>query len=134
MFHSLTTRLIVWSLALTGAVYLTTIGLTNREGRRTAIAAAEREAHNGTEAIARAVEDVLDVVEASTAALARTVSELHPAPDALGRLVDGFSADHRETVARYTVILAGNDATAPAWYQDARARDDARMERTVPGP
>ena len=102
---------------------MTTIGLTNREGRRTAIAAAEREAHNGTEAIARAVEDVLDVVEASTAALARTVSELHPTPDALSRLVDGFSVDHRGTVARYMVILAGSDATAPAWYQDTRARN-----------
>ncbi len=133
MFHSLTTRLIVWSLALTGAVYLTTIGLTNREGRRTAIAAAEREAHNSTEAIARAVEDVLDVVEASAAGLARTVSELHPTPDALSRLVDGFSVDHRGTVARYMVILAGSDATAPAWYPGYARPQRARMERTVPG-
>lgn len=123
VLHSLTTRLIVWSLALTGAVYVTTIGLTNREGRRSAIAAAEREAHNDTEAIARAVEDVLNVIEARTAALARTVSELQPSPDALSRLVNRFTLDQSETVARYTVIRAGNDATAPAWYQDVRARD-----------
>ena len=125
MFRSLTTRLIVWSLVLTGAVYVTTIGLSNREGRRTAIAEAEREAHNATESAARAVEDVLDTVEASTAALATTVSELHPAPDALGRLVDRFSADHRERVARYAVILPGHDETAPAWYRDARDRGTA---------
>ena len=125
MFHSLTTRLIVWTLVLTGAVYVTTIGLSNREGRRTAIAQAEREAHNATEAAARAAEDVLDTVEASTAALARSVSELHPAPDALGRLVDRFSSDHRETVAQYAVILPGHDEAAPAWYRDTRDRDTA---------
>jgi sigma-B regulation protein RsbU (phosphoserine phosphatase) len=123
VFNSLTTRLIVWSLALTGMVFVTTIGLSNREGRRTAIAAAEREAHNSTEAAARSVEDILDTVEASTAALARTVSELHPDSDALGRLVNRFSADHRDTVARYAAILAGNDLAAPAWYRDVRDRD-----------
>jgi phosphoserine phosphatase RsbU/P len=123
VFDSLATRLIAWTLALTGAVFVTTIGLSNLEGRQAAIAAAEREAHNSTEAVARDVEDILDAVEASTAALARTVSELRPGPDALGRLVNRFSADQREKVLRYSVMMTGSDPAAPAWYQEARDRD-----------
>ena len=123
MFKSLTTRLIVWSLAVTGAVFVTTIALSNLAGRQAAIAAAEREAHNSAEAAAREVEDVLDTVEASTAALARAVSELRPDPDALARLVSRFSADHPDTVAGYAVFMVGDDRAAPAWYRDVRDRD-----------
>jgi len=127
MFRSLTTRLIVWSLALTGLVYVTAISLSNREGRRTAIAAAEREANDDTDAAAFAVEDVLHAAEESAAGLARAVSELHPEPDALARLVRRFSLDNQDTIARYAVILASEaDATAPAWYREA-------MERGAPG-
>jgi sigma-B regulation protein RsbU (phosphoserine phosphatase) len=123
MFRSLTTRLIVWSLALTGVVYMTVIGLSNRVGRATAIAAAEREANNDTDAAVFAVEDVLDTVEESTAALARAVSELQPAPDALQRMVQRFSADKADTVARYTVLLGDEDGRPlPDWYRDARER------------
>src|SRR5215510_6976808 len=95
MFRSLTTRLIVWSLALTGFVYVTTIGLSNREGRRTAMEAAEREAANDTDAAAFGVEDVLDVAEESAAALARSISELQPSRDVIDRLVRRFSADNK---------------------------------------
>lgn len=124
MFHSLTTRLIVWSLVLTGAVYVTTIGLSNREGRRTAIAAAEREAADDTDAAGFAVEDVLDAAEESAASLARAVSELQPAPDVVERLVRRFSADNQASAARYAVILEGDRGEPrPAWYGDARERD-----------
>lgn len=123
MFRSLTTRLIVWSLVLTGAVYVIVIGLSNRAGRRTAIAAAEREAYNDTEAAARAVDDVLHTVEESVAALERALSELQPTSDVAERLVRRFSTDNRAIVARYAVVFAGDaDTTAPAWYRDTRER------------
>jgi len=121
MFHSVTTRLISWSLALTGVVYVTTIGLSNREGRRTAIAAAEREAADDTDAAGFAVEDVLHAAEESAASLARAVSELQPAHDLVERLIRRFSSDN-ETAARYTVIFEGDRDAAPAWYRDARER------------
>ena len=124
MLHSLTTRLIIWSLVITGVVYVTATGLSNRAGRRAAIAAAEREANDETDAAALAVEGVLHTAEESAAALARAVSELQPMPAAIERLVHRFSAENRDSVARYTVILAGDaDAVKPPWYTDAQDRD-----------
>ena len=94
MFRSLTTRFIFWSLVLTGGVYLVTIGLSNRAGRAAAIAAAEREANNDTDASVAAVEDVLDTVEESAAALARAVSALQLRPADVDQLVQRFTADN----------------------------------------
>jgi sigma-B regulation protein RsbU (phosphoserine phosphatase) len=123
MFRSITTRLIVWTLLLTGAVYILTIGLSNRFGRATAIAAAEREANNDTDAAVFAVDDVLDMVEESTASLARTVSELQLSREQIDRIVGRFSSDKRDIVARYDVIRAvDGDSEAPAWYQETRQR------------
>jgi len=126
MFHSLTARLIAWSLVLTGLVYLTTIGLSNREGRRAAMAAAEREATDDTDAAGFAVEDVLDAVEASTAAVARAVSELQPEREGIDRLLQRLGADDKESRARYTVILEdAGVGNPPAWYQAARERNSS---------
>lgn len=123
MFRSLTARLIAWSLLLTGAVFVTTIGLSNREGRRAAIAAAGREATDDTDAAGLAVEDTLDAVEASTAALARAVSELQPAPEGIDRLLRRLAADNQESGARFTVMLeADGKSNRPSWYEDARER------------
>jgi sigma-B regulation protein RsbU (phosphoserine phosphatase) len=123
MLHSLTTRLIIWSLVITGVVYVTATSLSNRAGRRAAIAAAEREANNETDTAALAVEDVLHTAEESAAALARAVSELQPMPDAIERLVRRFSAENRDRVARYTVILASDaEVVKPPWYTDAQDR------------
>jgi hypothetical protein len=46
-------------LSFTGVVYVTAISLSNRAGRRAAIAAAEREANEETDGAVLAVEDVL---------------------------------------------------------------------------
>ena len=123
MFHSLTTRLIFWILAVTGVVFIVTIGLSNRAGRSTAIEAAEREATNDTDAAVLAVEDVLDAAEESVAALARSVSELQPSASGTEQLVQRFSTDTRGTVARYVVIRSGDgDTRKPAWFGDATQR------------
>ena len=122
MFRSLTTRLIGWSLLLTGLVFLTTIGLSNRAGRATAIAAAEREANDDTDAAMFAVEDVLHATEESAAGLARAVGELQPDSDGIERLVGRFSVEETD-VARYAVILANQANTeTPAWFADTRDR------------
>ena len=124
MFRSLTTRLFVWSLALSGAVYVTTIGLSNREGRRTAMASAEREATDDTDAAGFAVEDVLDVAEESAAGLARSVSELQPSREVIDRLVQRFAAENK-AVARYAVALDSNgDGNSHDWYRNARERNE----------
>jgi len=126
MFRSLTTRFIFWSLVLTGAVYLVTIGLSNRAGRAAAIAAAEREANNDTDASVAAVDDVLDTVQESAAALARAVSALQLKPADVDQLVRRFAADKADTVARYAVIREGDAGeNVPGWYRDARQRGTA---------
>jgi len=122
MFNSLTTRLIAWSLIVTGVVFVTTIGLSNYQGRQTAISAAEREAANDTDAAGFAVEDVLDAAEESAASLARTVSALQPSRENIERLVHRFSEDNKATAAQYLVILEGDDADPPAWYVETRDR------------
>ncbi|MDH4065434.1 MAG: SpoIIE family protein phosphatase [Acidobacteriota bacterium] len=123
MFHSVTTRLIAWSLLLTGGVYLTTIGLSNRTGRRAAIAAAEREAAGDTDAAALEVEGTLSEVEESVAALARAVAELRPEPTALIGLVQRFTDDHRDMIDRYDVHLAdAAPAAPPPWYRETLQR------------
>src|SRR3954471_22524704 len=118
MFRSLTTRFIFWSLVLTGGVYLITIGLSNRAGRQAAFAAAEREANNDTEASVAAVEDVLDTVDESVAALARAVSALQLPQADVDHLVQRFTAENENKVARYTVLRETDAAAgdnAPAW-------------------
>ncbi|MDH4066175.1 MAG: PDC sensor domain-containing protein, partial [Acidobacteriota bacterium] len=123
MAHSLTTRLIVWSLLLTGVVYVTTIGLSNRAGRAAAIAAAGREATNDSDAAALEVEGVLSEVEESVAALARTVAELRLGQADLDGLVRRFAADNREMVDRYEVYLGDAErADTPRWYAETLQR------------
>lgn len=127
MFGRLTTRLIAWSLVLSGAVYITTIGLSNRAGRRAAIAAAEREASNATDAAVREVEGALQTVEESVAALARTVSELQPNAEQTARLLARFAADQNDRVSKYDVVLTtAEPASAPTWYRQT-------VERGTPG-
>ena len=124
MFGRLTTRLIGWSLVVSGAVYIATIGLSNRAGRRAAIAAAEREASYATDAAAREVEGALQTVEESVAALGRAVSELRPDAAARQRLLARFAADQGERVVKYDVILTtDNTVEAPPWYQQTVNRD-----------
>ena len=124
MFRSLTARLIVWILALAGAVYVATIGFSNLAGRRSAMAAAEREAANATVATGRRVEAVLQTVEERVHALALTVSTLEPSRDALDRLVGRFAADTRSQATGYAVAQP-NVMPAPRWYGEAVARDAA---------
>jgi sigma-B regulation protein RsbU (phosphoserine phosphatase) len=124
MFKSLTTRLIVWVLALAGAVYLVTIGWSNFAGRQSAMAAAEREATNATEAAGRRVEDVLHTVEESTRALARAISTLNPGPADVDRLVRTFADQNHSTVASYAIVLP-TTAMPPAWYAEAFNRNTA---------
>src|SRR3954452_21488240 len=126
MFRSLTTRFIFWSLVLTGIVYLVNIGLSNRTGGAAAIAAAEREANNDTDAAVAAVDDVLDTAQESAAALARTVSALQLRSADVDRLVGRFIADNGGTVARYAVLLERDaQGGSPAWYREARQRNTA---------
>ena len=126
MFGRLTTRLIGWSLVLSGAVYVITIGLSNRAGRRAAFAAAEREASNATDAAALEVEGALQTVEESVAALARAVSELRPDAEATNRLLARFAADQGDRVIKFEVILPTDKTTAaPPWYPETVTRGTA---------
>jgi sigma-B regulation protein RsbU (phosphoserine phosphatase) len=77
-FRSLTTRFIVWTLVSVGAVYVATVVVSNGLARRQAIAAAEREAVNVTEAAVGHVDDVLHSIEERTLALGDAVSVVRP--------------------------------------------------------
>jgi sigma-B regulation protein RsbU (phosphoserine phosphatase) len=89
-FRSLTTRLIVWTLLSVGAVYLATVFVSNALARRMAIAAAEREAVNETEAAVGHVDDVLHSIEERALALGDALSVLAPRGDEADRLLRRF--------------------------------------------
>jgi sigma-B regulation protein RsbU (phosphoserine phosphatase) len=89
-FRSLTTRLIAWTLVAVGAVYVATVFISNGLARSQAIAAAEREAANETDAAVGHVDDVLHSIEERTLALGAAHSVLHPGEDDSDRLLRGF--------------------------------------------
>jgi len=93
-FRSLTTRLIVWTLLAVGAVYAVAVVVSNSLSRRMALAAAEREAVNETEAAVGRVRDVLHAVEERTRVLADVLERLDPGEAALGRLLADFVLGH----------------------------------------
>jgi len=95
-FRSLTRRLIVWTLLLTGTVYLMSVAVSNAVARRLAIEAAEREAVNEVDAAANQVEDLLHSVEQRTLALGDALSVLDPSPTTAERLLRAFVEGNRD--------------------------------------
>jgi len=95
-FHSLTTRLIVWTLLAVGAVYALTVVVSDTLSRRMALAAAEREAVNETDDAVGRVQDVLHVVEGRTRVLADVLETLDLPDDELGGLLERFVLGHPE--------------------------------------
>ena len=89
-FRSLTTRLIVWTLASVGAVYVATVVVSNALARREALAAAAREAQNETDAAASRIQDVLHAVEEQTRILAKALEALSPDEAGIDRLLRLF--------------------------------------------
>jgi sigma-B regulation protein RsbU (phosphoserine phosphatase) len=89
-FRSLTARLIVWTLLAVGAVYVVTVVVSNSLGRQMALAAAEREAVNETDALAGRVQDLLHAVEERTLVLAKAMETLEPDAKGLDRLLRRF--------------------------------------------
>ena len=95
-FRSLTTRLIVWTLLAVGGIYAATVVVSNALQRRMALAAAEREAVNETDAAVSHVEDALHAVEERTLVLANVVETLEPGAEDLDRLLRVFVPGHPE--------------------------------------
>lgn len=95
-FRSLTTRLIVWILLAVGGIYAVTVAVSNTLARRMALAAAEREAVNETDAAVSRVEDVLHAVQERTLVLADVVETLEPGGEDLDRLLRVFVPGHPE--------------------------------------
>lgn len=127
-FRSLTTRLIVWTLLAVGGVYLVAVTVSNAIARRMAIAAAEREAVNETEAAVSRVEDVLHSVEERTLALGEALSVLGSrdaeADPLLRRFVRGNSDLHGAAIA----WAPGSAGERRALYYHWAADGESRLE------
>jgi phosphoserine phosphatase RsbU/P len=123
-FRSLTTRLIVWTLVAVGAVYVATVFVSNGLARRMAIAAAEREAVNVTEAAVGHVDDVLHSIEERTRTLGDALSVFHPNEGEADQLLLRFVLGNRD--------LHGG---AVAWAPGSRGEHRALYYHRVPdGP
>ncbi len=112
-FRSLTTRLIVWTLLAVGGIYAATVVVSNGLQRRMALAAAEREAVNETDAAVSHVEDALHAVEERTLVLANVVETLEPGAEDLDRLLRVFVPRHPEVYWYTEPIRTGE----PGWSE-----------------
>jgi len=132
-FRSLTTRLIVWTLLAVGGVYVVTMVVSNSLSRRMALAAAEREAENETEAAANRIEDVLHAVEEQTPILAEALEALDPDAAGMDRLLRRFVLSNPEV---FGAAIAFEPGAMPgraghfALYYHRRADDPAVLAST----
>ena len=112
-FRSLTTRLIFWTLLAVGGVYLVAVTVSNAIARRMAIAAAEREAVNETEAAVSRIEDLLHSVEERTLALGEALSVLGPRDGDVDRLLRRFVEGNRDLYGAAIAWMPGAARGAP---------------------
>ena len=127
-FRSLTTRLIVWTLVSTGAVYVATVAFSNALARRLAIEAAEREAVNETEAAASRVEDLLHSIEERTLALGEALSVLDPQPKDADRLLRAFVVGNRDLYGAAIAWRPGPSGEHRALYYHWQAEGETALE------
>jgi len=117
-FKSLTTRMIVWVLLASGVVFLTTVALSSRLSRTTAIRAAEQEALNAADAARNRVLAVLGSVERSTELLGASLETLHP--------------DRLSLVQMLRRFVAGNPDVYGSTASFEPFAFDAKLERYAP--
>src|SRR5262245_66524416 len=99
-FRSVRTRMIVWVLLASGAVFLAAVSLSSRLSRNTALRAAEQEALNAADAARNRVLMVLSSVERSTQLLGASVETLQPKGPALDEVLRRFVAGNPRSEER----------------------------------
>jgi sigma-B regulation protein RsbU (phosphoserine phosphatase) len=127
-FRSLTARLIVWTLLAVGGVYAATVTVSNAIARRTAMAAAEREAVNEAEAAVSRVEDLLHSVEERTLALGEALSVLGPREAEVDPLLRRFVQGNRDLYGAAIAWAPGPRAERRALYYHWAAEGGSRLE------
>ena len=127
-FRSLTTRLIFWTLLAVGGVYLVAVTVSNAIARRMAIAAAEREAINETEAAVSRIEDLLHSVEERTLALGEALSVLGPRDGDVDPLLRRFVQGNRDLYGAAIAWMPGARGEHRALYYHWAAEGESRLE------
>jgi len=126
-FGSLTTRLIVWTLLAVGGVYVATVAVSNALARRMAMAAAEREAVNETEAAVSRVEDLLHSVEERTLALGEALSVLGPRDSDVDPLLRRFVQGNRDLYGAAIAWVPGERRERRALYYHWAAEGESSL-------
>ena len=126
-FRSLTTRLIVWTLLAVGGVYVATVAVSNALARRMAMAAAEREAVNETEAAVSRVEDLLHSIEERTLALGEALSVLGPRDADVDPLLRRFVQGNRDLYGAAIAWVPGPRGERRALYYHWAAEGESRL-------
>jgi sigma-B regulation protein RsbU (phosphoserine phosphatase) len=126
-FRSLTARLIVWTLLAVGGVYFATLAVSNALARRMAMAAAEREAVNETEAAVSRVEDLLHSIEERTLALGEALSVLGPRDADVDPLLRRFVQGNRDLYGAAIAWVPGPGGERRALYYHWAAGGESRL-------
>ena len=127
-FRSLTTRLIFWTLLAVGGVYLVAVTVSNTIARRMAIAAAEREAINETEAAVSRIEDLLHSVEERTLALGEALSVFGPRDGEVDPLLRRFVQGNRDLYGAAIAWMPGARGEHRALFYHWAAEGESRLE------
>jgi sigma-B regulation protein RsbU (phosphoserine phosphatase) len=137
-FHSVTTRLISWTLLASGAVLVATLVVSNAVARRTAVDAAEQQAGQAVERLANRIRVVLAAVEESAELLAAALETLELKPGATERLLRRFVANEQDIYGAAAAYapgeVHGRELFAPYVYGRSDDPDQLRaVDLAAPG-
>lgn len=128
-FRSLTTRLIFWTLLASGAVFVTTLVVSSRITRQTAVDAAGQQARQTVERLANRIRVVLSAVEESAELLAAALETLDLGPGATESLLRRFVASEQDIYGAAAAYAPGEwrGRTLFAPYVYGRSEDPAAL-------
>ena len=129
-FRSFRTRLIVWVLLASGAVFLVTLALSHNRSRAAAIRAAEREAVSEAAGAIRGIEAVLRSVERSTRLVGAAFDAGEPSAVRAEALLQGFLSTHADVYGSAVAFAPDRPGGPLAPYMHRHSSGSSRLVRT----
>jgi sigma-B regulation protein RsbU (phosphoserine phosphatase) len=128
-FRSFRTRLIVWVLLASGAVFLGTLALSHSRSRAAAIRAAEREAVSEAAGAIRGIEAVLRSVERSTRLVGAAFDAGEPSAVRAEALLRGFLSTHPDVYGSAVAFAPDRPGGPLAPYMHRHSSGSSRLVR-----
>ncbi len=129
-FRSFRTRLIVWVLLASGAVFLSTLAFSHSRSRAAAIRAAEREAVSEAAGAIRGIEAVLRSVERSTQLVGAALDADEASAVRAEALLRGFLSTHPDVYGSAVAFAPDRPGGPLSPYMHRHSSGSSRLVRT----